>query len=173
MAKFHLPQIAILGAGIFIKTQYIPRLAEISHLFVLKAIWSRNEESARSVVELATKHFPSVECKWGDDGLDEIIGDASIIEVAVALAGQTQVEMSLRLLKGGKHVLQEKPAAACIAEAEKALMHYNSMASSMTRQPIWAVAEKYRFEPWGFWFLLDRRRWRCLKFTKRSLGAKQ
>lgn len=38
-----LPQIAILGAGIFVRTQYIPRLAEISNLFVLKAIWSRSE----------------------------------------------------------------------------------------------------------------------------------
>lgn len=38
-----LPQIAIIGAGIFVKTQYIPRLAEISDLFVLKAIWSRSE----------------------------------------------------------------------------------------------------------------------------------
>ncbi|CAM8949651.1 unnamed protein product [Rhodiola kirilowii] len=35
------PQIAILGAGTFVKTQYIPRLAEISHLFILKSIWSR------------------------------------------------------------------------------------------------------------------------------------
>ncbi|XP_073023391.1 uncharacterized protein [Primulina eburnea] len=35
---------------------------------------------------------------------------ASIIGVAVVLAGQTLVDMSLRLLKGGKHVLQEKLA---------------------------------------------------------------
>jgi hypothetical protein len=36
-------QIAIVGAGIFVRTQYIPRLAEISELFTLKAIWSRSE----------------------------------------------------------------------------------------------------------------------------------
>nr|GMD26078.1 uncharacterized oxidoreductase C26H5.09C [Ipomoea batatas] len=141
MAESQLPQIAILGSGIFVKTQYIPRLAEISHLFVLKAIWSRSEESARSAVELAKKHFPNVECKWGDSGLEEIINDASIIGVAVVIAGQTQVEMSLRLLKGGKHVLQG------IAEAENALMHYNSLSTNMTQKPIWAVAENYRFEP--------------------------
>lgn len=41
MAK--APQIAILGAGIFVRTQYIPRLAEISDLVLLKAIWSRTE----------------------------------------------------------------------------------------------------------------------------------
>ena len=37
------PQIAVLGGGIFVRTQYIPRLAEISDLFVLKAIWSRSQ----------------------------------------------------------------------------------------------------------------------------------
>lgn len=37
------PQIAICGAGTFVKTQYIPRLAEISNLVNLKAIWSRSE----------------------------------------------------------------------------------------------------------------------------------
>ncbi|KAI7995650.1 hypothetical protein LOK49_LG11G00580 [Camellia lanceoleosa] len=47
------PQIAILGAGIFVRTQYIPRLTEISDLVVLKAIWSRTEESARGAVEIA------------------------------------------------------------------------------------------------------------------------
>ncbi|KAK6802444.1 hypothetical protein RDI58_000224 [Solanum bulbocastanum] len=165
------PQIAILGAGIFVKTQYIPRLAEISNLFILRAIWSRTEESARSAVEIAQKHFPNVECKWSDAGLEEIIKDCSITGVAVVLAGQTMVDMSLRLLKAGKHVLQgncikscdkcvylhilswrnwdtpEKPAAANVDEAEKALTHYNSLSATLTQQPIWAVAENYRFEP--------------------------
>ncbi|KAJ4850850.1 hypothetical protein Tsubulata_033831 [Turnera subulata] len=100
------PQIAILGAGIFVRTQYIPRLSEISNLFVLKSIWSRSEESAKGAVEVARKHFSGVEGKWGDKGLDDIIQDQSIIAVAVVLAGQTQVDISLKLLKAGKHVLQ-------------------------------------------------------------------
>lgn len=37
------PQIAILGAGTFVRTQYIPRLSEISDLVIVKAIWSRTE----------------------------------------------------------------------------------------------------------------------------------
>ncbi|CAA3013938.1 uncharacterized oxidoreductase [Olea europaea subsp. europaea] len=101
-----LPQIAILGAGIFVQTEYIPRLAEISDLFILRAIWSRSEESAKAAVEIAKKFFPDVECKWGEAGLDEIIQDASIIGVLVVLAANIQVDMSMRLLKGGKHVLQ-------------------------------------------------------------------
>ncbi|KAM1413771.1 hypothetical protein ACFX2I_005632 [Malus domestica] len=141
------PQIAILGAGTFVKTQYIPRLSEISNLLVLKAIWSRTEESARSAVEIARKHFPGVECKWGDKGLEEIIADSSILGVAVVLAGQAQVDFSLRMLKAGKHVLQEKPAAASTSELETALSSYKSIVDNAPDKPIWAVAENYRFEP--------------------------
>ncbi|KAL5567204.1 hypothetical protein UlMin_030368 [Ulmus minor] len=145
MAK--APQIAIVGAGIFVKTQYIPRLSEISDLVHLKAIWSRSEESARGAVEIAQKYFPGVECKWGDKGLDEIIEDNSILGVAVVLASQAQVDFSIRLLKAGKHVLQEKPAAASTSELEAALASYDSISAQVTGKPIWAVAENYRFEP--------------------------
>lgn len=48
------------------------------------------QESAKNAVEIAKKLFPDVECKWGDAGLEEIIQDASIIGVAVVLAGQIQ-----------------------------------------------------------------------------------
>ncbi|KAK1356123.1 glucose--fructose oxidoreductase [Heracleum sosnowskyi] len=140
------PKIAIIGAGIFVRSQYIPRLSEISDLVVVKAIWSRSEESAKEAVKLADKYFPDVVSKWGDAGLDDIIKDSSIIGVAVVLAGQTQVEMSLKLLKAGKHVLQEKPASISVKEAETALASYNSINTDVAGQPIWAVAENYRFE---------------------------
>ncbi|KAF6169529.1 hypothetical protein GIB67_042739 [Kingdonia uniflora] len=58
-----------------------------------------------------------------------------------------QVEMSLRMLKAGKHVLQEKPAAADVTEAKTALTSYESLSAHLPHQPIWAVAENYRFEP--------------------------
>ncbi|KAL9233631.1 hypothetical protein vseg_008602 [Gypsophila vaccaria] len=101
-------QRAICGAGIFVKNQYIPRLSEISHLVSLKYIWSRSQESATIAVEIAEKSFPEVEAKWGDAGLDDIIKDSSVPRVAVVLAAQIQVDMALRLLKAGKHVIQGK-----------------------------------------------------------------
>lgn len=55
------------------------------------------QESARGAVEIAQKHFPGVECKWGNKGLDEIIEDNSILGVAVVLAGQAQVSHSYAL----------------------------------------------------------------------------
>ncbi|KAE9585968.1 putative glucose-fructose oxidoreductase [Lupinus albus] len=141
-------KIAILGAGTFVKNQYLPRLSEISHLVIIKAIWSRTQESARAAIETAQKHnFIDVDCKWGDEGLHDIIQDQSIVAVAVVLAGQNQVEISLRMLKAGKHVLQEKPAAACTSELETALYNYRSISADAPGQLIWSVAENYRFEP--------------------------
>ncbi|XBH69405.1 hypothetical protein VPH35_097295 [Triticum aestivum] len=110
-----LPRIAVVGAGIFARTQYIPRLREISHLVVLKAIWSRTQESAEAAAELARDFAPGIECKWGDAGLEEIMGDPSILGVAVVLAGQVQVELSLKMLKAGKHVIQEVATVSSIS----------------------------------------------------------
>ncbi|KAL0459276.1 UNVERIFIED_CONTAM: hypothetical protein Slati_0554800 [Sesamum latifolium] len=104
------------------------------------------QESARGAVEIAKKFFPNVECKWGEAGLNEIIQDASIIGVAVVLAGQAQVDISLRLLKSGKHVLQEIDywfTNSASTELTTAISSY----SSLQPAPIWAVAENYRFEP--------------------------
>ncbi|OIW08960.1 hypothetical protein TanjilG_05936 [Lupinus angustifolius] len=135
-------KIAILGAGTFVKNQYLPRLSEISHLVTIKAIWSRTQESARAAVETAQKHnFIDVDCKWGDEGLHDIIQDQSIVAVAVVLAGQNQVEISLRMLKAGKHVLQGT------SELETALYNYRSISADAPGQLIWSVAENYRFEP--------------------------
>ncbi|CAA7407984.1 unnamed protein product [Spirodela intermedia] len=142
-----VPQIALLGAGIFVRTQYIPRLRELADYVIVKTIWSRSEESARAAAELARDFAPDIDCKWGEGGLDDIAQDSSIHGVAVVLAGQIQVDVSLRMLRAGKHVIQEKPAAESTSEAEAALSNYGSFLNSRPYQPIWAVAENYRFEP--------------------------
>lgn len=49
-------QIAILGAGTFVRTQYIPRLSEISDLVLVKAIWSRTEVLLFLITEMLRSH---------------------------------------------------------------------------------------------------------------------
>ncbi|PKU73403.1 hypothetical protein MA16_Dca019979 [Dendrobium catenatum] len=90
-AEGEIPKIAILGSGIFARTQYIPRLREIADLVDVKTIWSRTEDSAKAAAELARDFCPNIEFKWGDAGLDDIILDDSIHGVAIVLAGQIQV----------------------------------------------------------------------------------
>ncbi|KAL4198196.1 hypothetical protein AMTRI_Chr03g44720 [Amborella trichopoda] len=142
-----LPHIALLGGGIFVRSQYIPRLKEISQTVVLRVIWSRSEESAKAAAELAHEFSPNVEYKWGDAGLNDIIQDSSIHGVLIVLTAQVQVDISLRMLRAGKHVLQEKPAASSLSEAENAMLFYHSLHANFPHRPIWAVAENYRFEP--------------------------
>ena len=52
------------------------------------------QKSAREATEIARKLFPNVECRWGDDGIDEIIRDSDVVAVAVVLSGQIQVYFS-------------------------------------------------------------------------------
>jgi len=56
------------------------------------------QESATAAVDVAGEHFPGVECKWGDSGLEDILQDGSIDAVAVVLAGQNQVSYFSSLL---------------------------------------------------------------------------
>lgn len=140
------PNLALIGAGIFVRSQYVPRLREVAHLLSLKLIWSRTEEAAKAIVPLVKDFAPNAEAKWGTDGLKEILQDDSIHGVAVVVAGQVQVELTLQAIKAGKHVLQEKPASSNVLEALEALNIYKSIHASKTPAPIWAVAENYRFE---------------------------
>lgn len=146
-ANLEVPQLALLGSGIFVRTQYIPRLREITHLVSLKVLWSRSEKSSKVAAALAQAFSPNIDVKWGEAGLDEIIQDKSINGVAVVLAAQAQVEISMKILRAGKHVLQEKPAASSIKEAAASLSFYRSLSVNGVCAPIWAIAENYRFEP--------------------------
>lgn len=51
------------------------------------------QEAAKAAAELARDFAPDIECIWGDAGLEEIMGDSSIMGVAVVLAGQVQVSV--------------------------------------------------------------------------------
>ncbi|KAI3724258.1 hypothetical protein L2E82_36029 [Cichorium intybus] len=65
------------------------------------------------------------------------------IQVSVSLFTDfaLQVDMLLKILKAGKHVIQ------AISEVETPLSCYNSICNNPSTQTIWAVAENYRFEP--------------------------
>ncbi|KAM0932361.1 putative gfo/Idh/MocA-like oxidoreductase, NAD(P)-binding domain superfamily [Dioscorea sansibarensis] len=135
-----LPQIALIGAGYFARTTYIKNLRQITDRVTLKAIWDLSEEAASALVELARDFAPQVECKWGEEGLNEIISDDLIIGVAIVVAGQALVDVSLRMIKAGKHVLQ------AVSQGDSALSIYKSIRNN-SPCPIWALVENYRFEP--------------------------
>lgn len=69
-------------------------------LTLTHVIWFSIQESARAAAEFARDFAPTIESKWGEEGLNDIIRDDSITGVAVVLAGQVQVgHQHLLLLK--------------------------------------------------------------------------
>ncbi|KAG0607402.1 hypothetical protein M758_8G025200, partial [Ceratodon purpureus] len=142
-----VPGLALLGSGVFASSQYIPKLGELVDLISLKVIWSRSEDAAKKALQLVKSYAPNAEAKWGQEGLDSVLQDKAIHAVAVVLPAQYQLEIVLRALEAGKHVIQEKPVGSCVADVRKAWSAYQALASNNSKLPIWAVAENYRFEP--------------------------
>ncbi|CAM6096393.1 unnamed protein product [Calypogeia fissa] len=139
------PTLALLGAGIFVRSDYVPCLRELSDIVTLRAIWSRSKKSAQSVADLVKDFSPDVLVKWGEDGLKEIFLDETIDSVSIVLSATIQLEIVQRALEAGKHVLQEKPVGTCVSEVRDVFATYKSLSSSGGK-PIWAVAENFRFE---------------------------
>ena len=93
------------------------------------AVYSRSEASARALAdELGATP------KWGDEGLESILDDPSIVAVDVVLPINVQPDIVERALKKGKYVLSEKPCAPRVADAKD------------VDNKKWAVAENYRLE---------------------------
>ncbi|BBN07596.1 hypothetical protein MPTK1_4g04870 [Marchantia polymorpha subsp. ruderalis] len=141
------PGLALLGAGIFACSQYVPTFRAITDVATLRVVWSRSQEVAMEGALLCKDFSPDVQAKWGEEGLEEIFADQSIHGVTVVLPAQVQLGIVIRSLKAGKHVLQEKPVGTSVAELRGALQQYYEIATSGVQPPIWAVAENYRFEP--------------------------
>eukprot|EP00884_Botryococcus_braunii_P009346 jgi/Botrbrau1/18412/Bobra.0072s0005.1 len=134
--------VAILGAGVFARDAYVPAIRRVPNKVKLCAIWSRSQETTDILKDDAKSFIPEVKLYHGDDGLTKILEDQTIRAVIVVLPVQVQLQVTLRALHAGKHVLQEKPFAATVKEAQEALRKYNQLAC----QPVWGLAENYRSE---------------------------
>ena len=56
--------------------------------------------------------------KWYES-LDEILSDKTIDAVYIATNNASHAQIAMKALKAGKHVIVEKPAATCVADAKK------------------------------------------------------
>ena len=135
-------KLALLGAGNFANNTYGPILKDIPGVEV-RAVWSRSDESVRSVFELVSTYSPKVERFSGEDGLAKVLDMAEVDAVVVILPPKPALEISLRALRKGKHVLQEKPIGTSEKDIASGLAEYSAMGEW---RPIWGVAENYRFE---------------------------
>jgi len=135
---------AILGGGTFAQNTYVPILEGDLWKFskiAVDAVWSRSEETAKTL-SLSMWHNKA-EVHFGDAGLDAIIGSDSIEAVFIVLPPRPALEITLRCLRAGKHVLGEKPVGTNVEEIEAAIREHVGLGQW---RPIWGIAENYRFE---------------------------
>jgi len=138
-------RIALIGSGIFARNTYAPILSEPSFAgkVELAFVWSRGEESASAIHDLVAPWAPQCEKKFGEEGLQAILESNECDAVVVILPPKIGLEVTLRALRAGKHVLQEKPVGTSREAIEGAIRAYDDLGQW---RPVWGVAENYRFE---------------------------
>jgi predicted dehydrogenase len=110
----HKLPIAIVGAGEIVDLAHLPAYRE--HGLKIVGITDLNLAKARDV---AKRHgIPKVY-----DSVDEIVADADIAVVDVAVFPWVQYEVALPLLDAGKHMLCQKPLSYDLDEAVKLVEH--------------------------------------------------
>ncbi|CAK7205392.1 hypothetical protein SEUCBS139899_008163 [Sporothrix eucalyptigena] len=140
--------VALLGAGIFAKTQHLPAIEAASDLNLL-AVYSRSQSSAAALVSLikdsSKKPQEYYDSPAGSNSLDALLARSDISAVIVSLPILAQPAVIRKALAAGKHVLSEKPIAPDVKGAQELIAYYDSLPAAT--RPIWSVAENFRFLP--------------------------
>ena len=102
--------IVIIGAGDIAKRRHIPALLKSEHINFY-GVYNRHPESTKAI---ADKHQVKAYAS-----LDEVLSDSSVDAVLIATPPDTHEELAVKALKGGKHVLLEKPMTLSVEEAER------------------------------------------------------
>lgn len=135
-------QLALLGAGLFTKDAYIPLCRRHAGAVQIRALWSRSATATSSLLPVIQEFSAEVKGYHGDDQLEHLLRDSSIDAVAIVLPVQVMLQVAIRCLKAGKHVLQEKPVAQSVEAVKAAIIEHQQHHD----QPVWALAENYRSE---------------------------
>lgn len=143
--------VALIGAGIYARSAYLPALADLR--VPLVAVYSRSHSSAASLVDLAHSEYANicdsslaVYCaEAGNPGLAELLERNDVESVVVAMPTTVQPDIVLQCLASGKHVLMEKPIAKDVHSSREFIRECNKL--TRPQSLVLAVAEQYRYEP--------------------------
>eukprot|EP00850_Spirogloea_muscicola_P011851 SM000075S21940 [mRNA] locus=s75:111717:115063:- [translate_table: standard] len=124
------PTLALLGAGLFVKDQYMEKL---------RCLADSVTGAAEGVFKEVRRFSPAVALRYGEAELQLILDDKSIDAVAIVLPALVQPDIVVRALRADKHVIQ------AVRKALETLEVYKSLQGGQ-HGLIWAVAENYRFE---------------------------
>ncbi|MCL6590050.1 MAG: bi-domain-containing oxidoreductase [Firmicutes bacterium] len=112
-------RIAVVGAGGFAKGVHLPHLQQLSNLFSLRAVVSRNGQNAMA----ATRQFGA---SYATTDYRQVLEDREVDAVLIATRHNLHAQMALAALKAGKHVLVEKPLSLDPGELEAIIAFYGA-----------------------------------------------
>ena len=104
-------EIAIIGYG-GMGGWHGELLMEMPEEFHLAGVYDINPKKMKAAREKGIK---------GYDTLEELLHDKSIQTVIIAVPNNFHKELSIKVMKAGKHVICEKPVMMCAAELEEVL----------------------------------------------------
>ncbi len=109
--------IAIIGCGNFTRSVHLPNLKKLKKLYHVDSIVNKNGFKSRSIAEqFSIRNI----C----NNSEEIINNPNIDAVLISTRHESHSEIVLESLKGGKHVLIEKPLSISQAQLDKIKLYF-------------------------------------------------
>jgi predicted dehydrogenase len=130
--------IALAGAGGFIKGMHIPNLQALSRHFQIHAVASRTGSNASNTAK-------QVEAQYCTTDYQEILNDPKVDAVLIGTRHNQHASMVLEALQAGKHVLVEKPLALTRGELETIRSFYEANQQA----PVLLTGFNRRFSPFA------------------------
>lgn len=134
MASSKPIRLALVGAGIFMRTVHLPALKLLRDQFEIVAVCSRTHDSA---LRLAGELDQPVDIATD---FSELLKRDDIEAVDIAVPILAMPPLIQAALKAGKHVISEKPIAATVAAGRDLL-------AAQPDNRVWMVAENWRYIP--------------------------
>ena len=97
-------QVALAGTGSYAKNMHLPNLASLTDMYRIRAIMNRSGVSAAALSE-------QYDADYSTNDYADILNDANIDMIVICTRHDSHVELAVRALEAGKHVLVEKPPA--------------------------------------------------------------
>ncbi len=128
--------IALAGAGGFIKGMHIPNLQALSRRYQIHAVASRTGSNASNTAR-------QVGAQYCTTDYQEVLNDPKVDVVLIGTRHNQHASMALEALQAGKHVLVEKPLALTRNELETIRSFYETHQQA----PVLLTGFNRRFSP--------------------------
>jgi len=131
--------LAIIGAGSFVKEMYLPNIKKMKNIVNLRSIVNKRGHSGLQIAKQEDANYVST-------SFDDVINDDKIDALIIATRHDTHSKYALQALKKGKHVLLEKPLAIKEEELKEIENYFNESKGSY---PILLTGFNRRFSPFA------------------------